>query len=115
MLNWRAYSVLSSAYMDHASILLQDWYGQDASNIVSEICGLVTVLSGTSVLHSTREPDLPTCTGILIIHKFLFKGLLHITFLTMEVAFQLQISQNIDRSHIWFIYSNASYCCFHTF
>ncbi|XP_068661451.1 probable magnesium transporter NIPA6 isoform X2 [Aristolochia californica] len=30
---------------------------KSASSIASEICGLITVLSGTTVLHSTREPD----------------------------------------------------------
>ncbi|MCD7460925.1 hypothetical protein HAX54_044777, partial [Datura stramonium] len=34
-----------------------DWAGQDASSVVSEICGFITVLSGTIVLHVTREQE----------------------------------------------------------
>ncbi|KAL2942814.1 putative magnesium transporter NIPA6 [Bienertia sinuspersici] len=29
------------------------------SSIASELCGFITVLSGTAILHSTREPDQP--------------------------------------------------------
>lgn len=42
------------------SLQIQDWSGQSASNITSEICGLITVISGTTVLHSTRDPDPPS-------------------------------------------------------
>lgn len=41
----------------------QDWSGQSASNIASEICGFVTVISGTTVLHSTRGQDQPPNAG----------------------------------------------------
>lgn len=44
--------------------MFQDWSGQSASNIVSVLCGFLTVLSGTMVLHSTRDPDPPPNTGI---------------------------------------------------
>lgn len=44
--------------------LLQDYSGQSASSIASELCGFITVLSGTAVLHSTREPDPPPITGM---------------------------------------------------
>lgn len=37
--------------------LLQDWYGQDAESIASEICGFITVLTGTVILHATREEE----------------------------------------------------------
>ncbi|CAL9145560.1 unnamed protein product [Musa hybrid cultivar] len=40
-----------------SAIMFKDWSGQSASNIASEICGLITVISGTTVLHSTRESD----------------------------------------------------------
>ncbi|KAM0946309.1 putative magnesium transporter NIPA [Dioscorea sansibarensis] len=56
------YAMFTTLTIFASAIMFKDWYGQDASSIVSEICGLVTVLSGTSVLHSTREPELPTCT-----------------------------------------------------
>ncbi|PSS21727.1 Magnesium transporter like [Actinidia chinensis var. chinensis] len=38
-------------------IMFKDWSGQNASSIASEICGFVTVLSGTIILHSTREQE----------------------------------------------------------
>ena len=38
-------------------ILLQDWYGQDTESIASEICGFITVLTGTVILHATREEE----------------------------------------------------------
>uniref|UniRef100_A0A6N2LV29 Uncharacterized protein n=3 Tax=Salix viminalis TaxID=40686 RepID=A0A6N2LV29_SALVM len=37
--------------------MFKDYSGQGASSIASELCGFLTVLSGTAVLHSTREPD----------------------------------------------------------
>ena len=46
---------------------IQDWSGQRASNIASVICGFLTVLAGTVVLHSTREPDQTASAG-----RFLF-------------------------------------------
>ncbi|XP_073105324.1 probable magnesium transporter NIPA6 isoform X1 [Elaeis guineensis] len=44
--------------------LNKDWSGQSASKIASEICGIITVLSGTTVLHSTREPDPPSSADL---------------------------------------------------
>jgi len=38
-------------------IYFQDWSGQDISSITSEICGFITVLSGTIILHMTREQE----------------------------------------------------------
>ncbi|GAA0172242.1 secondary carrier transporter [Lithospermum erythrorhizon] len=38
-------------------IMFKDWSGQDASNIASEICGFITVLTGTIILHITREQE----------------------------------------------------------
>ncbi|XP_039025629.1 LOW QUALITY PROTEIN: probable magnesium transporter NIPA6 [Hibiscus syriacus] len=35
-------------------IMFKDWSGQNASSIASEICGFITVLSGTIILHATR-------------------------------------------------------------
>ncbi|XXG65178.1 hypothetical protein AAC387_Pa05g2949 [Persea americana] len=40
-----------------SAIMFKDWSGQSASSVASEICGLVTVLSGTTVLHTNREPE----------------------------------------------------------
>lgn len=45
--------------------LLQDWSGQDATSIASELCGFITVLSGTIILHSTREHEQPAAKGTI--------------------------------------------------
>lgn len=34
---------------------LQEWDSQDASQIVTELCGFVTILSGTFLLHKTKD------------------------------------------------------------
>ncbi|XP_019432409.1 PREDICTED: probable magnesium transporter NIPA6 isoform X2 [Lupinus angustifolius] len=46
-----AFTILASA------IMFKDYYGQSISSIISALCGFITVLSGTLVLHNTREPD----------------------------------------------------------
>ncbi|KAI4378836.1 hypothetical protein MLD38_016262 [Melastoma candidum] len=53
-----AFTILASA------IMFKDYAGQSASSIASELCGFLTVLSGTAVLHSTREPDPPMITDL---------------------------------------------------
>ncbi|XP_061346799.1 probable magnesium transporter NIPA6 isoform X1 [Gastrolobium bilobum] len=53
-----AFTILASA------IMFKDYSGQSISSIVSELCGFITVLSGTTVLHSTREPDPPVITDL---------------------------------------------------
>uniref|UniRef100_A0A6N2LHU4 Probable magnesium transporter n=1 Tax=Salix viminalis TaxID=40686 RepID=A0A6N2LHU4_SALVM len=53
-----SFTILASA------IMFKDYSGQSASSIASELCGFVTVLSGTFILHSTREPDPPTLTDL---------------------------------------------------
>ncbi|KAK9164471.1 hypothetical protein Scep_000368 [Stephania cephalantha] len=40
-----------------SAIMFKDWSGQDVSSIASEICGFITVLSGTIILHSTKEQE----------------------------------------------------------
>ncbi|XP_073292763.1 probable magnesium transporter NIPA6 [Primulina huaijiensis] len=40
-----------------SAIMFKDWSGQDLSSITSEICGFITVLSGTVILHTTREEE----------------------------------------------------------
>lgn len=45
--------------------ILQDWSGQNASSIASEICGFITVLSGTIILHATRDQEPPPPQGIV--------------------------------------------------
>lgn len=33
----------------------QDWNGQTATQIITELCGFVTILSGTFLLHKTKD------------------------------------------------------------
>ncbi|KAG2602261.1 hypothetical protein PVAP13_5KG668100 [Panicum virgatum] len=51
------YALFTTLTILASAIMFKDWSGQRASNIASEICGFLTVLAGTVVLHSTREPD----------------------------------------------------------
>ncbi|KAK8626737.1 hypothetical protein V6N13_134369 [Hibiscus sabdariffa] len=44
-------------------IMFKDWSGQNAGSIASEICGFITVLSGTIILHVTREQESPPQAG----------------------------------------------------
>uniref|UniRef100_A0A5B7B4V7 Probable magnesium transporter n=1 Tax=Davidia involucrata TaxID=16924 RepID=A0A5B7B4V7_DAVIN len=53
------YAMFTSLTIFASAIMFKDWSGQSAGNIVSALCGFITVLSGTMVLHSTREPDPP--------------------------------------------------------
>ncbi|KAJ8769111.1 hypothetical protein K2173_000886 [Erythroxylum novogranatense] len=53
------YAMFTSFTIFASAIMFKDYSGQSASNIASELCGFITVLSGTIVLHSTREPDSP--------------------------------------------------------
>ncbi|CAL9157984.1 unnamed protein product, partial [Musa hybrid cultivar] len=36
-------------------IMFKDWASQNASQIVTELCGFVTILSGTFLLHKTKD------------------------------------------------------------
>ncbi|KAJ6794787.1 putative magnesium transporter NIPA6 isoform X2 [Iris pallida] len=41
-------------------IMFKDWDGQSAGSIISEICGFIVVLSGTVLLHVTKDYDIST-------------------------------------------------------
>ncbi|CAA7396810.1 unnamed protein product [Spirodela intermedia] len=58
------YAMFTTFTILASAIMFRDWSGQKASNIASEICGFITVLSGTTVLHSTRESDSPLVTEL---------------------------------------------------
>lgn len=45
--------------------IVQDWSGQNVSSIASEICGFITVLSGTIILHATKEQEPPPTQGTI--------------------------------------------------
>ncbi|KAB1220691.1 Magnesium transporter NIPA2 [Morella rubra] len=51
------YALFTSLTILASAIMFKDWYGQSASSIASVLCGFITVLSGTLVLHTTREKD----------------------------------------------------------
>ncbi|KAK6923318.1 Magnesium transporter NIPA [Dillenia turbinata] len=58
------YAMFTSFTILASAIMFKDWAGQSASSIASELCGFITVLSGTAVLHSTRDPDPPFITDL---------------------------------------------------
>lgn len=50
------YYVMFTTFTILASmIMFKDWDSQNASDIVTEICGFVTILSGSFLLHKTRD------------------------------------------------------------
>uniref|UniRef100_A0A2P2MF86 Probable magnesium transporter n=1 Tax=Rhizophora mucronata TaxID=61149 RepID=A0A2P2MF86_RHIMU len=58
------YAMFTSFTILASAIMFKDYSGQSASSIASELCGFITVLSGTTVLHSTRDPDPPFITDL---------------------------------------------------
>ncbi|XP_010531509.1 PREDICTED: probable magnesium transporter NIPA6 isoform X2 [Tarenaya hassleriana] len=40
-----------------SAIMYKDWSGQNIASIASEICGFITVLTGTIMLHTTKEQE----------------------------------------------------------
>ncbi|KAK4264633.1 hypothetical protein QN277_025785 [Acacia crassicarpa] len=58
------YALFTSFTILASAIMFKDYNGQSVSTIASELCGFITVLSGTAVLHSTREPDSPSNTDL---------------------------------------------------
>ncbi|GFP87628.1 probable magnesium transporter nipa6 [Phtheirospermum japonicum] len=56
------YAMFTSLTILASAIMFKDWSGQSASSIVSVLCGFITVLSGTMVLHSTRDPEKQSST-----------------------------------------------------
>ncbi|XP_008394215.1 probable magnesium transporter NIPA7 isoform X3 [Malus sylvestris] len=58
------YAMFTSFTMLASAIMFKDYSGQSVSSIASELCGFITVLSGTVILHSTREPDPPLITDL---------------------------------------------------
>jgi drug/metabolite transporter (DMT)-like permease len=46
-----------------SAIMFKDWSGQSISSIVSEFCGLLTILSGTVLLHTAREQEIASTSA----------------------------------------------------
>ncbi|XP_020572042.1 probable magnesium transporter NIPA1 [Phalaenopsis equestris] len=44
-------------------IMFKDWDSQDATQIISEICGFFTILSGTLLLHMTKDTKATTANN----------------------------------------------------
>ncbi|XP_027340222.1 probable magnesium transporter NIPA7 isoform X4 [Abrus precatorius] len=61
---WIFTMVAATCMILQLNYLNMDYSGQSITSIASELCGFITVLSGTTVLHSTREPDPPTNTDL---------------------------------------------------
>ncbi|KAL0334618.1 UNVERIFIED_CONTAM: putative magnesium transporter NIPA6 [Sesamum radiatum] len=57
------YVMFTTLTITASAIMFKDWSGQNLSSITSEICGFITVLTGTVILHMTREESQAT-TGI---------------------------------------------------
>ncbi|KVI04090.1 Magnesium transporter NIPA [Cynara cardunculus var. scolymus] len=57
------YVMFTSLTIVASVIMFKDWKDQSVSDIASEICGFITVLSGTIVLHSTREQEPSVAPG----------------------------------------------------
>ncbi|KAK4490082.1 hypothetical protein RD792_000737 [Penstemon davidsonii] len=51
------YALFTSLTIFASAIMFKDWSGRSASSIISVLCGFIIVLSGTMVLHSTRDPE----------------------------------------------------------
>ncbi|CAK8578477.1 unnamed protein product [Lathyrus sativus] len=50
------YYVMFTSFTIFASIIMfKDWDSQNASQIATELCGFVTILSGTFLLHKTKD------------------------------------------------------------
>jgi hypothetical protein len=46
---------LSRAQLQSLVCSMQDWDQQSAAEIITELCGFVTILSGTFLLHATKD------------------------------------------------------------
>ncbi|KAK4477198.1 hypothetical protein RD792_016412, partial [Penstemon davidsonii] len=57
------YVMFTTLTITASAIMFKDWSGQNVTSITSEICGFVTVLTGTIILHMTREEEPATATG----------------------------------------------------
>ncbi|XP_004250380.2 probable magnesium transporter NIPA4 isoform X1 [Solanum lycopersicum] len=49
------YVTFTSLTIVASVIMFKDWNGQTATQIITELCGFVTILSGTFLLHKTKD------------------------------------------------------------
>nr|XP_033517571.1 probable magnesium transporter NIPA1 isoform X1 [Nicotiana tomentosiformis] len=50
-------------------IMFKDWDHQNATQIITELCGFVTILSGTFLLHKTKDMGNSPTTSIILLPK----------------------------------------------
>lgn len=64
------YGKFISAICDSIVYYVQDWDRQNPTQIVTELCGFVTILSGTFLLHKTKDMTDSTPQSV-ILHIFI--------------------------------------------
>ncbi|CAN4119546.1 unnamed protein product [Withania somnifera] len=52
---WVFAVVVATCVFTQMNYLNKDWNGQTATQIITELCGFVTILSGTFLLHKTKD------------------------------------------------------------
>ncbi|XP_020699720.1 probable magnesium transporter NIPA3 [Dendrobium catenatum] len=57
---WFFMLVVLTCVITQMNYLNKDWEGQSGGSIISEICGLIVVLSGTILLHATKDYEKST-------------------------------------------------------
>ncbi|KAH9556705.1 hypothetical protein CY35_07G044500 [Sphagnum magellanicum] len=58
------YVMFTSLTILASAIMFKDWDQQSAAEIITELCGFVTILSGTFLLHATKDMGDSTNMGI---------------------------------------------------
>ncbi|KAJ6777653.1 hypothetical protein OIU74_001605 [Salix koriyanagi] len=66
------YVMFTSLTILASVIMFKDWDGQNVGSIISEICGFIVVLSGTILLHTTRDFERSSSFRGAMFRPFLF-------------------------------------------
>ncbi|KAH8499025.1 hypothetical protein H0E87_017800 [Populus deltoides] len=66
------YVMFTSLTILASVIMFKDWDGQSVGNIISEICGFIVVLSGTILLHTTKDFERSSSFRGFLFRLFLF-------------------------------------------
>ncbi|KAL8060235.1 hypothetical protein ABFX02_02G011700 [Erythranthe guttata] len=59
------YVMFTTLTITASAIMFKDWSGQNVSSVISELCGFITVLTGTIILHMTREEEPSPTAGTM--------------------------------------------------
>ncbi|XP_064983439.1 probable magnesium transporter NIPA6 isoform X1 [Musa acuminata AAA Group] len=62
---WLFVTVAFVCVISQMNYLNKDWSGQNISSIASELCGFIIVISGTLLLHTTREQEMAPATATI--------------------------------------------------